>query len=942
MSAGKITVRGAREHNLKDVSLEIPKDAIVVCSGVSGSGKSSFAFDTLYAEGQRRYIESLSSYARQFLGQMEKPDFDSIDGLSPAISIEQKTVSHNPRSTVGTVTEIADYLRVLWARAGEPHCPSCGRAVTTQTTQQMTDAVLSMPGGTRLYITAPVLTNRKGSHEDLISEIREKGFVRVILNGELMEIDQLRSLDKKKRNSLSVVVDRLVAGDVLEGRLNDSIETASKLGEGVIAVVNADTEETTLMSEHNACVHCGISLPEMSPQLFSFNNPLGMCPACSGLGYTLKVDPDLIVPRQGMSIKAGAIVPWGIPQGWVSASLRTLSLEMNFNLDTPWTRLPEEVRRTILYGSGDKEFKINWKTSNSSGAWNGPFEGVVNRIERLYHQTGSDDMRKYYERFFRKYTCDQCDGTRVREEARAVLIGGKGIQEISDMTVGDALKFFSTVELTDYQKSIAHRLLKEITARLGFLRNVGLHYLTLNRAAPSLSGGEAQRIRLASQIGSGLTGVLYVLDEPTVGLHPRDNARLLKTLEHLRNIGNTVIIVEHDTDTLMSADHIIDFGPGAGSHGGELVAQGTPAEIMEDPLSITGGYLSGRLEIIRLGKPRTKKSPVLSLKGASLHNLKSVDLHIPLGRLVAVSGVSGSGKSSLIGQTLYPAVSRLIGGASRLKPGPCTDIEGLQHIDKIINISQDPIGRTPRSNPATYTKVFDDIRNLFAELPESRIRGYKPGRFSFNVKGGRCEDCRGAGVKRIEMHFLPDVFIECETCQGHRFNRETLKIRFREKNISEVLSMTVENAMELFERIPSIYSTLKVVHEVGLGYMQLGQPAPTLSGGEAQRVKLAKELSRPSTSHTMYILDEPTTGLHPHDVNKLLKVLDRLVSAGNTVVVIEHNSDVIANADWVIDLGPDGGDGGGEIIATGTPEEIAEKEFSYTGQHLKAIRKFDK
>ncbi len=942
MSAGKITVRGAREHNLKEVSLEIPKDAIVVCSGVSGSGKSSFAFDTLYAEGQRRYIESLSSYARQFLGQMEKPDFDSIDGLSPAISIEQKTVSHNPRSTVGTVTEIADYLRVLWARAGEPHCPSCGRAVTTQTTQQMTDAVLAMPGGTRLYITAPVLTNRKGSHEDLISEIREKGFVRVILNGELMEIDQLRSLDKKKRNSLSVVVDRLVAGDIPDSRLNDSIETASKLGNGVIAVVNADTNETTLMSEHNACVHCGISLPEMSPQLFSFNNPLGMCPACSGLGYTLKVDPDLIVPRQGMSIKAGAIVPWGIPQGWVSASLRTLSLEMNFNLDTPWIRLPREVQETILYGSGNKEFEINWKTSNSSGAWNGPFEGVVNRIERLYHQTGSDDMRKYYERFFRKYTCDQCDGTRVREEARAVLIGGRGIQDISDMTVGDALKFFTTVKLTDYQQSIAHRLLKEIMARLGFLRNVGLHYLTLNRAAPSLSGGEAQRIRLASQIGSGLTGVLYVLDEPTVGLHPRDNARLLKTLEHLRDIGNTVIIVEHDTDTLLCADHIIDFGPGAGSHGGELVAQGTPAEIMANPGSITGGYLSGRLEIVRLGKPRTKRSPILSLKGASLHNLKSVDLHIPLGRLVAVSGVSGSGKSSLIGQTLYPAVSRLIGGASRLKPGPYTDIEGLQHVDKIINISQDPIGRTPRSNPATYTKVFDDIRNLFAELPESRIRGYKPGRFSFNVKGGRCEDCHGAGVKRIEMHFLPDVFIECETCQGNRFNRETLKIRFREKNISEILNMTVENAMELFERIPSIYSTLKVVEEVGLGYMQLGQPAPTLSGGEAQRVKLAKELSRPSTSHTMYILDEPTTGLHPHDVNKLLKVLDRLVSAGNTVVVIEHNSDVIANADWVIDLGPDGGDGGGEIIATGTPEEIAEKEFSYTGQHLKAIRKFDK
>ncbi len=942
MSAGKITVRGAREHNLKGVSVEMPKYSLIVCSGVSGSGKSSFAFDTLYAEGQRRYIESLSSYARQFLGQMEKPDFDSIDGLSPAISIEQKTVSHNPRSTVGTVTEIADYLRVLWARAGEPHCPSCGRLVTTQTTQQMTDAVLNMPAGKRIYITAPILTNRKGSHDDLISDIRDKGFVRVILNGELMEVDQLKTLDKKKRNSLSVVVDRLVTGSEIESRLNDSIETASKLGKGIIAIIDSDTGETTLMSEHNACVHCEISLPELSPQLFSFNNPIGMCPACSGLGYMLKVDPDLIIPRPAMSIKAGAIVPWGIPQGWVAASLRTLSTEMNFNLNTPWMRLPEEVRNTILYGSGEHEYRIKWKTSNSSGAWNGPFEGVLNRIERLYHQTGSDDMRKYYEKFFRKYSCDKCGGSRVREEARAVLIGGRGIQEISDMTVGDALKFFTEVELTDYQKSIAERLLREIIARLEFLKDVGLHYLTLNRSAPSLSGGEAQRIRLASQIGSGLTGVLYVLDEPTVGLHPRDNARLLKTLEHLRDIGNTVIVVEHDTDTLLAADHIVDFGPGAGSHGGQLIAQGRPAEIMEHPNSITGAYLSGKKSIARLGEPRTKKTNHLKLMGASLHNLKSVDVEIPLGRLVAVSGVSGSGKSSLISQTLYPAISRLIGGSSKIKPGHYKDIQGLQHVDKIINISQDPIGRTPRSNPATYTKVFDSIRNLFAELPESRIRGYKPGRFSFNVKGGRCEDCSGAGVKRIEMHFLPDVYIECETCQGQRFNRETLKIKFREHNISEVLDLTIENAMELFERIPSVYSTLKVIDEVGLGYIQLGQPAPTLSGGEAQRVKLAKELSRPSTSHTLYILDEPTTGLHPHDVNKLLKVLDKLVKAGNTVVVIEHNLDVISNADWVIDLGPDGGYGGGEIIATGTPEQIMKATNSYTGQHLKAIRKFVK
>ena len=940
MSREKITVRGAREHNLQGVSLEMPKYALVVCSGVSGSGKSSFAFDTLYAEGQRRYIESLSSYARMFLGQMEKPDFDSIEGLSPAISIEQKTVSHNPRSTVGTVTEISDYLRVLWARAGEPHCPSCGRAVTTQTTQQMTDAVLDMPSGKRIYITAPVLTNRKGAHQDLLAELREKGFVRALLNGEIIEIETLKTLDPKKRNTLSVVVDRLVTGPELESRLNDSIETAVRLGKGIISVMDADSGEELTMSEHNACIHCGISLPEMSPQLFSFNNPVGMCPECSGLGYTLKVDPDLVVPRPAMSIKAGAVVPWGIPQGWVAASLRTLSREMDFNLNTPWMRLPEEARNIIMYGSGTREFSINWKTSNSSGAWNGPFEGVVNRIERLYHQTGSDDMRKYYEKFFRKYTCDKCHGTRVREEARAVLIGGMGIQEVSDMTVGDALEFFEKVKLTDYQKNIAERLLREISSRLEFLRNVGLHYLTLNRAAPSLSGGEAQRIRLASQIGSGLTGVLYVLDEPTVGLHPRDNSRLLETLKHLRDIGNTVIVVEHDTDTLLAADHIVDFGPGAGSHGGRLVAQGTPEEIMAHPDSITGSYLSGRRTIVRLGEPRKGKTKHLTLKGASLHNLKSVDIDIPLGRFVAVTGVSGSGKSSLISQTLYPAVSRLTGGTSRRKPGPYKEILGLQHIDKVINISQDPIGRTPRSNPATYTKVFDSIRNLFAELPESRIRGYKPGRFSFNVKGGRCEDCRGAGVKRIEMHFLPDVFIECETCGGHRFNRETLKIKFREHSISEILDLTIENAMELFERIPSVYSTLKVIDEVGLGYIQLGQPAPTLSGGEAQRVKLAKELSRPSTTHTLYILDEPTTGLHPHDVSKLLKVLDKLVRAGNTVVVIEHNMDVIANADWVIDLGPDGGDAGGEVIACGTPEHVSTLDSSHTGRYLQAARKF--
>ncbi len=940
MANDKISVKGAREHNLKGVSVELPKDSLVVCAGVSGSGKSSFAFDTLYAEGQRRYIESLSSYARQFLGQMDKPDFDSIDGLSPAISIEQKTVSHNPRSTVGTVTEIADYLRVLYARAGVAHCPTCGRKVTTQTTQQMTDTILGMEEGTRILITSPVLTNRKGAHDDLLDDIRQRGFVRVLLNDELTDLDQITELNKKKRNSISVVVDRIVIKAGLESRLNDSVETASKLGNGVIAVVNADTGHKTLMSEHNACLHCGISLPELSPQLFSFNNPLGMCPKCSGLGYILKVDHELIVPKPAMTLQSGAVVPWGIPQGWVAASLRTLCKEMNFNLHTPWNQLPDEAKQMILYGSGKKEYSVTWKTDHSSGNWSGTFEGIVNRIERLYHNTGSEDMRKYYEKFFRKFTCDECDGTRIRAEARAVLIGNKGIHEISNNTVGNTLDFFNSVKLTNYQKAIAVGLFKEIISRLSFLKDVGLHYLTLNRSAPSLSGGEAQRIRLASQIGSGLTGVLYVLDEPTVGLHPRDNAKLVKTLEHLRDIGNTVVVVEHDTDTLMKADHIIDFGPGAGSHGGEVIAEGTPAEIMEHPDSITGAYLSGRKTIVRLGEPRTKQTPILSLNGASLHNLKSVDLKIPLGRLVSITGVSGSGKSSLVGQTLYPAVSRLIGGASSMKPGPYQSIDGIRHVDKIINITQDPIGRTPRSNPATYTKVFDNIRNLFAEMPESRIRGYKPGRFSFNVKGGRCEDCKGAGVKRIEMHFLPDVFIECETCQGLRFNKETLKIKFRENNISDILNMTIEKALVLFERIPTVYSTLKVMDEVGLGYIQLGQRAPTLSGGEAQRVKLAKELSRPSTSHTMYILDEPTTGLHPHDVSKLLNVLDRLVSAGNTVVVIEHNSDVIVNSDWVVDIGPDGGDGGGEILVAGTPQQIAQCEHSYTGEHLRLQERF--
>lgn len=930
-----IKVRGARVHNLASVSVDIPRNRLVVLSGVSGSGKSSFAFDTLYAEGQRRYIESLSAYARQFLGQMDKPDYDSIEGLSPAISIEQKTVSHNPRSTVGTVTEISDYLRVLFARAGLPHCPVCGRAVSSQTTQQMTDSILKMPAGTRIMVASPVLINRKGGRADLIAEIRRKGFVRVILDGEVTPLEDVKLLDPRKRHSLYIVVDRLSIGAGVESRLADSVETAVKEGEGILAVIDADTGEEILMSEKSACVRCEVSMPELSPQLFSFNNPIGMCTFCSGLGYQTRVDPDLVVPRPALSIKDGAVAPWGIPHGWVSSALKSMAREYEFNPGTPWKRLPQEVKDLIFYGSGDRPIRFDWQGSSSQGSWTGPFEGVIPRLERLQRSTSSEGMREQYEKYFRRYTCENCQGTRLRPEARAVLFSGASISDILAMTVGDADDFFSGLSLDDSSAAIAGGLLKEISARLGFLRDVGLHYLALDRPAPTLAGGEAQRIRLASQIGSGLTGVLYVLDEPTVGLHPRDTAKLVSTLEHLRDLENTVLVVEHDPETLLKADYILDFGPGAGSEGGRLVAQGTPGEIMENPDSLTGDYLSGRKTIVRLASRRTKSRGVLKIRGASLHNLKSVDLSIPLGNMVCITGVSGSGKSSLITQTLYPAVASALGtGPASLRPGPFRDMAGIDRVDKVICISQDPIGRTPRSNPATYTKTFDSIRNLFAELPESKVRGYKPGRFSFNVKGGRCEDCGGAGVKRIEMHFLPDVYVECDTCHGHRFNRETLRVRFRDHNISDVLNLTVDDAMILFERIPQVYSTIRVLADVGLGYIHLGQPATTLSGGEAQRVKLARELARPSTTHTLYILDEPTTGLHPHDVNRLLIVLDRLVSAGNTVIVIEHNLDVVKNADWIVDLGPEGGEGGGRIIAEGNPAAIAENPNSPTGSYL--------
>lgn len=929
-----IVVRGAREHNLRNIDVSIPRNRLVVVTGVSGSGKSSFAFDTLYAEGQRRYIESLSAYARQFLGQLEKPLYESIEGLSPAIAIEQKTVSHNPRSTVGTVTEIADYLRVLFARIGEPHCPSCGRRVGRQSAQQIVDRVSSMPEGARLLIAAPIVRARKGAYTELLSDLRKKGFVRVRIDGEVRSLDESIRLQEKRKHDIMVVVDRITVKPGMDTRLTSSVETALREGSGAIAVVDADSGEETFFSEQNACLYCGLSFPDPTVQLFSFNNPAGMCETCSGLGYEMKVDPDLVVPRPALSIKDGAVAPWGEPKGWSATLAKALAEAYGFALGTPWIRLDDEQRNAVLYGTGDRKIlKFQWEGGNSRGSWEGPWEGVIPRLERLYVSTSSEGSRINYERFFRKTPCSSCGGSRLRAEARAVLVSGRGIHDLNSMTVRGAWDFFENLELGRTDSMIAGELLKEIKGRLGFLMDVGLHYLTLDRAAPSLSGGEAQRIRLASQIGSSLTGVLYVLDEPTIGLHQRDNQKLINTLEKLRDLGNTVLVVEHDRDTILRADHVVDFGPGAGTEGGLVVAEGSPAAIKAHPESLTGKYLTGREEITRIRTPRNRSKGTLTLDGATLHNLRNVTVSFPLGRFICVTGVSGSGKSSLITQTLYPALSGLCGTGSDT-PGPHRGIRGYENVDKVINISQDPIGRTPRSNPATYTKVFDQIRAVFAGLPAAKMRGYSPARFSFNVHGGRCEDCQGAGVKRIEMHFLADVFVVCDTCGGMRFNKETLRVTFREHSIAQVLDLTVRQAMDLFERIPVVARTLKVMDDVGLGYIKLGQSATTLSGGEAQRIKLARELARPGSAHTMYILDEPTTGLHFHDVRKLLQVLDRLVGHGNTVVVIEHNLDVVKNADWIIDLGPEGGDGGGMVIAEGTPDQVAAIEGSYTGRFL--------
>jgi excinuclease ABC subunit A len=923
MADQKLIIRGAREHNLKNISVEIPRDRLVVITGLSGSGKSSLAFDTIYAEGQRRYVESLSAYARQFLGLMEKPDVDAIEGLSPAISIEQKTTGKNPRSTVGTVTEIYDYLRLLFARVGTPYCYSCGRKIEKQTVQQIVDSIMELKDGTRFQILAPIIRGRKGEYREVFSQIQKDGFLRVRVNGELRQLDEEIKLDKYKKHNIEVVVDRLMAGPGIRERLTDSLETALNLASGVVLIDIAGSEER-LYSENYACVHCGISYEEPAPRLFSFNSPFGACPTCNGLGTLMKIDPDLVVPNKKKSISEGAIVPWGLERdGWYFSMLRTVARAYHFDLDTSFQSLTSEQQQVILYGSGSKEIRFEYKSQNrkAEGVFVNRYEGIIPNLERRYRQTTSMGVRTWIEGFMNTAPCYECQGARLKQEALSVKIGNCNIYQVTTLSIKKTLQFFDTLKMTKRQNEIARQILNELKCRLQFLENVGLDYLTLDRATGSLSGGEAQRIRLATQIGSQLVGVLYILDEPSIGLHQRDNDRLIKTLTTLRDLGNTVLVVEHDRETIESADFVIDLGPGAGVHGGHVVAIGTPRQICESPDSVTDSR-------------RQPDNRSVSLRGASGNNLKSIDAEIPLGLFVCITGVSGSGKSTLINETLYPILTRHF-YKSRKNPLAYHSIEGLHHLDKVIDIDQSPIGRTPRSNPATYTGVFTPIRDLFTQLPESKIKGYKPGRFSFNVKGGRCEACEGDGILKIEMHFLPDVYVPCEVCKGKRYNRETLEVKYRGKSISDVLDMTVEEALAFFQRIPAIKRKLQTLDDVGLGYIHLGQQATTLSGGEAQRVKLATELSKVSTGNTLYILDEPTTGLHFEDIQMLLRVLNRLVAKGNTVLVIEHNPDVIKTADWIIDLGPEGGDDGGRVIATGTPEHLARIPESYTGKFLK-------
>ena len=937
LHGARLSVRGAREHNLKNVDLDLPRDRLVVITGLSGSGKSSLAFDTIYAEGQRRYVESLSAYARQFLELMQKPDVDSIEGLSPAISIEQKTTSRNPRSTVGTVTEIYDYMRLLFARVGVPYSPATGLPIESQTVSQMVDRVMGMPEGARLYLLAPIVRGRKGEYRKELAELQKRGFQRVKIDGRIHEIEDAPGLDKKRKHDIEVVVDRLVLRPDLEQRLADSFETALNLADGLAFVEEADSGERTTFSARFACPVSGFTIDEIEPRLFSFNNPFGACPACDGLGTTMYMDPDLVVPDADKSLSGGVIAPWAHSTSqYYAQTLDSLARHFKASTREPWHDLPEPVRRAILFGTGDEVVTLRYNDGLRSYETRKPFEGVIPNMERRWLETDSDWVRDELSKYQATKPCEACGGARLKPEALAVKIAERHISEVAEMSVAEAGEWFAAVprHLTQKRQEIAQRILKEINERLGFLRSVGLGYLTLSRASGTLSGGESQRIRLASQIGSGLTGVLYVLAEPSIGLHQRDNARLLETLKRLRDLGNTVIVVEHDEDAIREADYVVDMGPAAGTHGGEVVAVGTPERIMQSPDSLTGQYLTG-LRQIPLPETRRKghRKQSIRIAGAKAHNLKDVTAEIPLGTFTCITGVSGSGKSTLIIETLYKALARRLHGA-RGQPGAHDKITGLEHLDKIIDIDQSPIGRTPRSNPATYTGAFTPIRDWFAGLPEAGARGYKPGRFSFNVKGGRCEACQGDGVIKIEMHFLPDVYVQCDVCKGQRYNRETLEIHFKGKSVADVLDMTVEEALAFFKAVPAIRNKLETLSRVGLGYIHVGQPATTLSGGEAQRVKLAKELARRATGRTLYILDEPTTGLHFEDVRKLLEVLHALVEQGNTVVVIEHNLEVIKTADWVLDLGPEGGDKGGEIIATGTPEDIAGTARSYTGQYL--------
>lgn len=940
-SKKQIIIKGAKEHNLQNIDLAIPRDEFIVITGLSGSGKSSLAFDTIYAEGQRRYVESLSAYARQFLGQMKKPEMEYIEGLSPAISIDQKTTKENPRSTVGTITEIYDYLRLLFARIGTPHCPKCGKEISHQTLGQIGDSIIEEGEGKKIHILAPVVRDKKGQHKDVLDDLRNKGFVRARVDGEVRDLEEDIDLPKTYRHSIEVVVDRLkIRKDVdFKRRLVDSLETASEFADGLINVLFSEDgrDYEKKYSEHFACVDCGINFEELTPRMFSFNAPQGACPECNGIGVKMEIDPDLIIPNKNLTLNEGAVTPWAKSnkkENYYHQMLEAVSKHFNFSMDTPFNELTNEQQDIILYGCDDK-IPFSFKRRNKSYQVNRQFEGVIPRMERLYIETKSNYSRKYISKFMSDRKCHVCHGKRLRPEVLAVTVGGKSIADVVEMSIKDSYQFFLNLELTDREQFIAKEVLKEIRQRLKFLVDVGLDYLSMARSSGTLSGGEAQRIRLATQIGSGLVGVLYILDEPSIGLHQRDNVKLIETLKRLKNLGNTLIVVEHDEETILSADYVVDIGPGAGEHGGKVVACGTPEEIMESHESVTGQYISRR-ETIPI--PQTRRSgndESLIIRGARQNNLKNIDVEIPLGKFTCVTGVSGSGKSSLINEILYKGLSGKLNNKFTFA-GDYDKIEGVSNIDKIIAIDQKPIGRTPRSNPATYTGVFTDIRDLFAETPEAKARGYKPGRFSFNVKGGRCEVCSGDGIVQIEMHFLADVFVPCEVCGGKRYNEETLDIRYKGKNIYEVLEMTVEEALDFFEHIPKIHKKLKTLLDVGLGYMKIGQPATTLSGGEAQRIKLAKELSRSNTGNTLYILDEPTTGLHFADIKRLLSVLARLTDAGNSVVVIEHNLDVIKTADYIIDLGPEGGDGGGKVIATGTPEEIA-KSGTYTGEFLQKI-----